>query len=75
MPESYQNLLENTSANFIKKETLGQVFSCEFSEISKNTFCYRTPLGDCFWNSYLDFSFWIVFIHSNMQNKANIVDM
>ena len=28
--------------NFIKKETLGQVFSCEFCEISKDTFCYRT---------------------------------
>ena len=24
--------------NFIKKETLAQVFSCEFCEISKNTF-------------------------------------
>ena len=24
--------------NFIKKETLAQVFSCEFYEISKNTF-------------------------------------
>ena len=30
--------------NFIKKETLAQVFSCEFCEISKNTFLYRTPL-------------------------------
>ena len=29
---------------FIKKETLAQVFSCEFCEISKNTFSYRTPL-------------------------------
>ena len=29
--------------NFIKKETLAQVFSCEFFEISKNTFLYRTP--------------------------------
>ena len=29
---------------FIKKETLAQVFSCEFCEISKNTFYYRTPL-------------------------------
>ena len=28
----------NTCANFIKKETLAQVFSCEFCEISKNTF-------------------------------------
>ena len=29
--------------NFIKKETLAQVFSCEFCEISKNTFSFRTP--------------------------------
>ena len=28
---------------FIKGETLAQVFSCEFCEISKNTFSYRTP--------------------------------
>ena len=26
------------ACNFIKKETLAQVFSCEFYEISKNTF-------------------------------------
>ena len=37
-----------------KKETLAQVFSCEFCEISKNTFFteqhlfHRTRLGDCF---------------------------
>ena len=30
--------------NFIKKETLAQVLSCEFCEISKNTFFYRTLL-------------------------------
>ena len=30
--------------NFIKKETLAQVFSCEFCEISKSTFFCRTPL-------------------------------
>ena len=29
---------------FIKKETLAQGFSCEFCEISKNNFFYRTPL-------------------------------
>ena len=29
---------------FFNKETLAQVFSCEFCEISKNTFFYRTPL-------------------------------
>ena len=27
-----------------KKETLSQVFSCEFREISKNTFLYRALL-------------------------------
>ena len=30
-------------SNFIKKETLAQVFPCEFYEISKNAFSYRTP--------------------------------
>ena len=29
------------ACNFIKKETLAQVFSCKFCEISKNTFSYR----------------------------------
>ena len=44
--EISQNSQENTCAqacNFIKKETLAQVFSCEFCEISKNIFPYRTP--------------------------------
>ena len=40
--------------NFIKKETLALVFSCEFCEIFKNTFFNRTPPDDCFsrltWN-------------------------
>ena len=31
-------------ATLLKKNTLEQVFSCEFCEISKNAFCYRTPL-------------------------------
>ena len=29
---------------FCKKETLAEVFSCEFCEIFKNTLCYRTLL-------------------------------
>ena len=29
--------------NFINKETLAQVFYCEFCEIFKNTFSYRIP--------------------------------
>ena len=48
--EFSQNSQENTCARAsflikkIQKETLGQVFSCEFCEISKNTFSYRTLL-------------------------------
>ena len=32
------------ACNFIKKEALAQTFSCEFCEISKNTFFQRIPL-------------------------------
>ena len=42
-----QSLFFNKNAdvvcNYIKKETLAQVFFCEFCEIFKNTFFYRTP--------------------------------
>ena len=35
--------------NFIKKETLAQVFSCEFCKISKNTFFIEhIRVSDCF---------------------------
>ena len=33
-----KSVLRPEACNFIRKETLGQVFSCEFCEISKNTF-------------------------------------
>ena len=36
--------LHEEACNFIKKETLAQVFSCEFCDISKNTSFHRTPL-------------------------------
>ena len=46
--EISQNSQENTCARvsfqFIKKETVAQVFSCEYCEISKNTFFHRRPL-------------------------------
>ena len=55
-----QNSQENTCAtvsflikllasgcSFTKKEALAQVFSCEFCEIFKNIFFYKTPEGDC----------------------------
>ena len=37
------NKVAGGACNFIKKETLAQVFSCKFCEISKNTFSHRTP--------------------------------
>ena len=37
MPEPLFNKVAGGTCNFIKKETLRQVFSCEFCEISKNT--------------------------------------
>ena len=50
--EISQNSQENTPArvsetsacNFIKKETMTQVFPCEICEISMNTFSYRAPV-------------------------------
>ena len=39
VPEPLFNKVE---LKFFKKETVAQVFSCEFCEIFKNTFSYRT---------------------------------
>ena len=40
---SFFNKVAGLACNFIKKESLAQVLPCEFFEISKNTFFYRTP--------------------------------
>ena len=42
--EVFYKMVILKNCNFIKKETLVQVFSREFCEISKNTFLHRTPL-------------------------------
>ena len=42
--EISQNSQENICVRAIKRETLAQVFSCEFCEISINNFFYRAPL-------------------------------
>ena len=44
MPEAVAQTysVKKAACNFIKKETLAQVFSCEFCENSKNTYFYRT---------------------------------
>ena len=66
--EISQNSQENTCLFFNKveglrpasllKDTLTQVFSCEFCEISKNTFSYRTPpvAASVFLNVFADAS-------------------
>ena len=38
-----KKVFEIKVCNVIKIETLAQVFSCEFCEVSKKTFSYRTP--------------------------------
>ena len=38
------NKVAGLACNYIEKETLAQVFSCEIWEISKNKFLQRTPL-------------------------------
>ena len=40
--------LQALPATLLKKETLAQVFFCEFSEIFENTFFNRARLNDCF---------------------------
>ena len=44
--------------NFIKKQALPQVLSCQFCEISKNTFSYRTPLVAA--SDFFEFSSFLV---------------
>ena len=70
-----QDVADNTSTatvsflcNFIKKETLAQVFSCEICGISKNTFCTE----HLWWlllhpNNHYD----IELLHKNLQ-QSNI---
>ena len=49
--KGYDKDLEKQS---YREETLAQVFSCKFCEISKNTFFHKTPLvaasGFPYWN-------------------------
>ena len=54
--------------NFIKKETLAQMFSCELCEISNNTFFYRTPLGDCFCHCLW---MWVSLLKLDWENQIN----
>ena len=89
--EILQNSQENTCARasiliklqaFIKIETLAQVFSCEFCEISKNTFSYRASAMA--WNEQVYFALKIIstitlliyatiYTRLNLQNKFHFL--
>ena len=73
MPEAY---------NFVKKETLAQVFSCEFCEISKNAlFTERLwmPASKYLrkWNADIVFYCSIIYIYTevrkNVKNASSLV--
>ena len=49
------NKVAGAACNFIKKESLAQVFSCEFCEISKNTFLTEHFWATASFNIKLDF--------------------
>ena len=61
--------------NRVKKETLAQVFSCEFCEISKNTFSYRTPLDDCFRICLLVLDMRVCFINRNQLPRVYLSEI
>ena len=74
--EISQNSEESTCARVAflmklqaKKETLTQVFSCEFCEISKNNFCNRTPLVVASENRYQTSLCAIAFLDYTCKSK------
>ena len=58
--------------NFIKIEFLAQVFSCQFYEISKNTFFHRIPLVDasavCFFEELCP-KIWTLDVYADKEDK------
>ena len=69
LPNSQENIYARASFNFIKKETLAQVFSCEFWKISKNT-CFTEHLwaaaSDARWSSSDQFTIEVQWKRHNM---------
>ena len=51
-------------------ETVAQVFSCEFYEISESTFSYRTSLGECFWVLPISISLGKILLKKSSSNVA-----
>ena len=57
--------------NFIKRQTLAQVFSREFCEISKNTIFYRTPLVAA--SIYELLSVWLDIVFQRVHQNITII--
>ena len=65
MPES----LLPEACNFIETETLAQVFSCEFWEISKNTFLQNSSERLLqYLDNILGLNFWMLFQSLNIKD-------
>ena len=60
--------LQTEACNFIKKETLTQVFSCKFYEISKNNFSYRTFLVAATVNKIFQTAKWLLLFAFDENN-------
>ena len=64
---------------FIKKETLGQVFTCKLCEIFKNTFFCRTPLVDASVMIHYHFTNWLkmlmTLLGAHIKGIASLFDM
>ena len=64
---SFSKKLQAETCNFIKKETLAQVFSYEFYEISNNTFFTEHLQETASWQTVF------VFIWVNISNIINLL--
>ena len=68
MLESPFNKVAVRKLELYQKETLAQVFSCDFFEIFQSTFLYKTPPGDCFCCSVAFSTFRISHLTNNGSN-------
>ena len=63
-------------SNFIKKEPLTQVFSCEFCEISKNTFFTEhlwTTASNCRLTEFIEFIYWTIYFGCLCHNQNKLL--
>ena len=72
--DSFLIKLQAKGCNFIKKEYLAQVFSCEFCEISKNTFITEHLQATASYYFILVLNKWVTStVSCNLYCVANIV--